>query len=250
MKRKLSNVLIIGATSAIAAETAKLFARDGAGLMLAGRDQPKLQALADDARVRGASRVITFTLDVNDFDRHKELMDTMQKAFSTLDAVLIAHGSLPDQPRTEQDVPYALNHFNTNAVSVIALLIRLGQYFEAQKHGSIAVISSVAGDRGRQSNYLYGSAKAAASTFLSGLRSRLHKSGVQVLTIKPGFVDTPMTAHLPKNRLFARADKVAKGIYDAIIGGKKDVVYLPWFWKWIMRIVRLIPEQIFIRLSL
>lgn len=250
MKRKLSNVLIIGATSAIAAETAKLFARDGAGLMLAGRDEAKLQALADDLMVRGASRVVTFTLDVNDFDYHKALMETLQEAFSSLDAVLIAHGSLPDQPRTEQDVPYALNHFNTNAVSVIALLIRLGQYFEAQKQGSIAVISSVAGDRGRPSNYLYGSAKAAVSAFLSGLRGRLHKSGVQVLTIKPGFVDTPMTAHLPKNFLFVGPEKIAKGVKVAMINQRKDNVYLPWFWKPIMLIVKLLPEYVFKRISL
>ncbi|MEL7234405.1 MAG: SDR family NAD(P)-dependent oxidoreductase, partial [Chloroflexota bacterium] len=118
-----------------------------------------------------------------------------------------------------------------------------------QRRGVIAVISSVAGDRGRGSNYVYGTAMAAKTTFLSGLRNRLAKSGVQVVTVKPGFVDTPMTANIPKNALFASPAKVGKDIYTGLKKGH-DVIYTPFFWRYIMWIIRLIPEPIFKRLSL
>ncbi len=134
-------------------------------------------------------------------------------------------------------------------MSVISLLTHLGNRFEAQRHGAIAVISSVAGDRGRLSNYVYGTAKGAVSIFMQGLRNRLYKSGVNVLTIKPGFVDTPMTAQLPKGALWAQPDHIAAGIIKAIDSGK-TVVYLPGFWRLIMLIIKSIPESVFRRLSL
>ena len=137
----------------------------------------------------------------------------------------------------------------TNALSVISLLTLLANHFEQQRHGCIAVISSVAGDRGRQSNYVYGTAKGALSIFLQGLRNRLHKSGVQVLTVKPGFVDTPMTASLPKGPLWATPEKVAEDI-DKAIENKRNVLYTPSFWFLIMAIIKSVPESIFKRLSL
>jgi short-subunit dehydrogenase len=132
---------------------------------------------------------------------------------------------------------------------VIALATVLANRFEAQRSGSIAVISSVAGDRGRQSNYVYGAAKGAVTLLLQGLRNRLSKSGVQVLTIKPGFVDTPMTAEFKKGALWAKPDDIAHGIVSAI-DRRRDVVYLPGFWRLIMLIIRHIPEPIFKRMSL
>jgi short-subunit dehydrogenase len=146
-------------------------------------------------------------------------------------------------------VDKALEEFQVNCTSVISLLILLANYFEPRKRGCIAVISSVAGDRGRKANYLYGAAKAAVTVFLGGLRGRLAKSGVSVITIKPGFVDTPMTASMRKGLLFASPRKVGEGIYHAMLKGK-EVVYLPWFWRPIMLVVKSIPEPIFKKLSI
>ncbi|HZS76270.1 MAG TPA: SDR family oxidoreductase [Ktedonobacteraceae bacterium] len=237
-------VLIIGATSAIAHETAKLFAQDGADLFLVARNQEKLEAVRDDLRVRGAKRVETYALDINELDRHRELIESAVSAFSGLDMVLIAHGTLGNQQLCEQSVEKTLEEFQTNCLSFISLLTILANYFEQQKRGVIAVISSVAGDRGRKSNYVYGAAKAAVTAFLSGLRGRLAASNVTVITIKPGTVDTPMTAHLRKGLLFASAQKVGAGIYKAM-KQKKEVVYLPAYWRLIMFVVRGIPERFF-----
>ncbi len=143
----------------------------------------------------------------------------------------------------------ALYSLETNAISVISLLTIGANYFEQQRKGCIAVISSVAGDRGRPSNYVYGTAKAAINAFMQGLRACMAKSGVAVVTIKPGYVDTPMTAPYKKNPLYASARAVGEGTYAAMMHGK-DVVYLPWFWRPIMLLVCAIPERIFKRLSL
>jgi decaprenylphospho-beta-D-erythro-pentofuranosid-2-ulose 2-reductase len=126
----------------------------------------------------------------------------------------------------------------------MALMTLLANRFEEQRAGCIAVISSVAGDRGRGSNYVYGSAKAAVTAFSAGLRARMTKAGVSVVTVKPGFVDTPMTAAVKKGPLFAKPDKVGKRIYEAMLKGE-DVVYVPWFWSPIMLIIRSVPERIF-----
>ena len=165
------------------------------------------------------------------------------------DTVLIAHGTLSDQKDSEASFQAARREFETNALSVISLLTHLANRIERQGYGTLSVISSVAGDRGRQSNYVYGTAKAAVTTFMQGLRNRLHRAGVHVLTIKPGLVDTPMTAGLRKGVLWAKPEAVAAGIYEAI-RKKRDVVYLPRFWRPIMWLLRAIPEPIFKRLRL
>jgi len=242
-------ILIIGATSAIAHETAKCFARDGAELFLVGRTPEKLTAVADDLKVRGAKRVETFLLDASDLDRHQEMFDTAITALEWLDMLLIAHGTLGDQRKCELSVAETMQEFSNNCTSVISLLTISANYFEQRKRGCIAVISSVAGDRGRGSNYVYGTAKAAVSTFLQGLRNRLAKSGVAVLTVKPGVIDTPMTASVKKGLLTARPEGVGRGIYQAMVQGK-DIIYLPWFWRPIMLIVRSIPERIFKKMSM
>ncbi len=245
----MTNVLIVGATSAIAQEVAKHFARAGDRLFLVARNPEKLASVADDLRVRGAERVETFLLDVNDIQRHEEMLESAEAALGPLDVALIAHGMLPDQKAAEKDVQLAVETFRTNALSVIALLTPLANRFEKRGRGTIAVISSVAGDRGRQSNYVYGAAKAAVSAFTSGLRNRLSRAGVHVLTIKPGMVETPMTAHMRKGPLFASPEKVGKDIYNAILKGK-DVIYTPWYWALIMWVIIHIPESIFKRLKL
>ena len=242
-------VAIIGATSALAHETAKCFAKNGAELFLVARNAEKLQAVADDLKVRGAPRVETYVLDLNELDRHEEMLTTAVQTFQGLDRLLIAHGTLGDQRKCELSVAETLKELNTNLISIISLLTLSANYFEEQKRGCIAVISSVAGDRGRGSNYVYGTAKGALTTFLQGLRNRLSKSHVSVVTIKPGTVDTPMTAGLKKGLLFANPHAVGEGIYHAMQGGK-DVVYLPGYWRPIMFVIKSIPEKVFKRLSL
>jgi len=244
-----TRVLIAGATSAIAHAAAKRFAAEGAHLFLAGRDPAKLAATADDLRVRGAGRVETFALDLNDLDRHAGLLSAAQGALGGLDVVLVAWGALPDQAACERDARLALGAWTTNATSTLAFLTLLANEMEAQRHGTIAVISSVAGDRGRRANYVYGAAKAATDAFLSGLRARLYAAGVTVTTIKPGPVDTPMTAHLRKGPLYISADKAGALTHEAI-RRRRDVAYVPWYWRWIMMAIRLIPEGMMKRLNL
>ncbi len=245
----MSRMLIIGATSAIAEETAKRYARKGASLYLLGRNEERLADLARDLAIRGAASTSFARFEAADFASHEALIDDAIRALGGLDIVLIAHGTLGDQKACEQSFELALGELTTNAISVISLLTHLANRLEAQRSGTIAVISSVAGDRGRRSNYVYGTAKGAVSIFLQGLRNRLHKSGVHVLTIKPGFVDTPMTAALEKGPLWTRPATIARGIERAI-ERKKDVVYLPARWGAIMLIIRSIPERIFKAMSL
>jgi decaprenylphospho-beta-D-erythro-pentofuranosid-2-ulose 2-reductase len=245
----MRRILIFGATSAIAEATARLFAADGDSFFLVGRDRGKLEAVADDLRVRGAPQTATAVIDALDFNRHQAVVDEAFEALQGLDTVLIAHGTLPDQKACELSFEIARREFEINALGVMSLLTHTANRFERQGLGTIAVISSAAGDRGRQSNYVYGAAKGAVSIFMQGLRNRLHSHGVRVLTIKPGFVDTPMTAAFAKGMLWARPKRVARGIYNAI-EKKKDVVYLPWFWSPIMRMIRGLPEAIFKRLRL
>lgn len=245
----MQKVLIIGATSAIAEATARGFASRGDSLYLLARNGERLHSLASDLRVHGAAVVHHAVFEANALDLHAQLLTQAIEALGGLDAVLIAHGTLSDQHACEQSVELTLHELQTNALSVIALLTRLANYFETQGHGSIAVIGSVAGDRGRQSNYVYGTAKGALALFLQGLRNRLQKRGVQVLTIKPGFVDTPMTAAFPKGALWATPNQVAGDILKAI-DKRQNTLYTPGFWSLIMLIIRSIPETIFKRLSL
>lgn len=246
----MSNILIIGGTSAIATACARLWAQRHGRFMLVGRNPEKLQQTAADLLARGASEVQTHVLDLDDLDGHAAMLDNAQQFLRRIDIALIAHGSLPDQQACESDAAQAVQGFTRNGLNVIALLTRLGNLMEAQSSGSIAVISSVAGDRGRPSNYLYGSAKAAVSVFCSGLRARLFKSGVHLLTVKPGFVDTPMTQGLAlPGLLLAQPDRVAVDIVRAL-HKRRSTLYTPWFWAPIMMVIKSIPEFVFKRLSL
>ncbi len=245
----MQKVLIIGATSAIAEAAARQFAQRHACLHLLARNTERLAGLKNDLTIRGAAGVSYAAFDANDFDRHEAIIDDAIAAMGGIDVALIAHGTLGDQKACEVSFDATLRELQTNAISVISLLTHLANRFESQRHGTIAVISSVAGDRGRQSNYVYGTAKGAISIFLQGLRNRLCKSGVHVLTIKPGFVDTPMTASFKKGLLWAQPDTIAAGILKGI-DGKRNEIYLPSFWRFIMTIIRTIPEAIFKRASL
>jgi short-subunit dehydrogenase len=245
----MRKTLIIGATSAIAEATARILAGRGDSLYLVARNQARLTSIAADLSIRGSPRVSFEVLDANDLAGHAAMLERAAAFLGGYDTVLIAHGTLSDQKACETSVDMALQEINTNALSVVALLTRVANHLAQQRSGTIAVISSVAGDRGRGSNYVYGSAKALVTAFLSGLRQRLGKVGVGVVTIKPGFVDTPMTAAFPKGPLWASPERVAQGIVKAI-DRRSSTVYLPGFWWPIMFIIRAIPERVFLRLSL
>jgi len=246
----MKNILIIGATSAIASACARLWATSGSRFVLVGRDGGKLAAIADDLRVRGAAAADTYVLDVTDAAGHAPMMDAALGILNHLDVALVAHGTLPDQAACETDSMLALREFTTNAASTIGLLTVIAERIERQGHGAVGVITSVAGDRGRPSNYLYGSAKAAVSAFCEGLRPRLFKRGVSLTDIRPGFVATPMTEGLPLPALLvAQPEAVARRIVEAIAAGR-DIVYAPGFWRLIMAIIRAIPQPVFKRLSL
>jgi decaprenylphospho-beta-D-erythro-pentofuranosid-2-ulose 2-reductase len=242
------NILILGATSAIAIATMRIYAARGASFYLVARNSEKLSVVAADAQVRGASHVFTRVLNLDEIHQHAELLARAVQKLSGLDMALIAQGVLGDQGEAERDFAAAEAIIRTNFVSVLSLVTSLANYFEQRRSGTIAVISSVAGDRGRKSNYIYGTSKAAVTVLLAGLRNRLDRLGVQVLTIKPGFVASPMTARLKQGILFASPETIARGIVSAI-EHRKDVVYLPWFWWPIMAIIRMVPEKIFKRLN-
>ncbi|MBF0442040.1 MAG: SDR family oxidoreductase [Oligoflexales bacterium] len=245
----VKSILVIGATSAIARATIRLFALEGARFFLVARSADKLETLKQDLLARGAGDCHVMTKDLLDFSAHREILDRAVEAMNVIDIVLIAHGTLGDQKECEKNYPLAEKEFCTNFLSVVSLLTIISEYFEPRKSGTIAVISSPAGERGRQSNYIYGAAKGALTVFLSGLRNRLYKNNVKVITIIPGFVDTPMTSGFPKGPLFVKPEVVAAGIHCAITKGKM-VVYLPWFWRVIMLIIKMIPEAVFVRLKL
>ncbi|HEX5749944.1 MAG TPA: SDR family oxidoreductase [Archangium sp.] len=245
----MKKVIVLGATSAIAQSTVQLLAARGASLYLVGRNPERLQATATEARVKGAPSVHTETLDLDDLAQHEALVERAATALGGLDGALLAHGILGNQEAAQRSYTEAEKVLRTNFLSAVSLLTPLANRFEAQKAGTLVVISSVAGDRGRQSNYVYGASKGALSIFLQGLRNRLARSGVAVVTVKPGFVDTPMTADMKKNALFATPDKVARGIVRAA-DARKDEVYLPGFWGPIMFAIRGIPERVFKRMKL
>jgi short-subunit dehydrogenase len=246
----MKKILVMGAGSAIAEATARVFAQRGDALFLVGRKADVLESICADLRVRGAKTVGMHVMDANEFGDHEAMLNVAESSLGGLDAVLVAHGTLGDQKACEASVERTLQELNTNGVSVVALLTRVAARFEQRRAGMIVVISSVAGDRGRQSNYVYGSAKALVTAFTSGLRQRLYPLGVAVITIKPGFVDTPMTAAFPKGPLWAKPQRIAAGIVSAIDRGSATVLYLPSFWRLIMLIIRSIPETVFRRLKL
>ncbi len=243
-------ILVLGANSAIAKAVCRLWVEEGHALYLVGRQASKLEALQADLKVRGQAQIFAETADLSLVDQHSKLLARAKEQLGGLDRVFIAYGELGDQQEAELSVAAMERSFQSNFVSQAAFLTLVANEFEQAKKGQILVITSVAGDRGRQSNYVYGTAKGALSLFLSGLRNRLYSSSVNVLDLKLGFVDTPMTAAIPKGGpLWAKPHTVAKAIVRAA-KKRRDVVYIPSFWGLIMLIIRSIPEGIFKRLKL
>lgn len=244
----MQNILIVGATSAIAIAVSRRYAESGSRLFLLGRNETRLHELKSDLLARGATEVFVSTCDLTNIQQQGSIIDSAIKALGSIDTLLVAHGTLTEQNRAKNDVAYIEQEIQTNATSVITLVSLVANHMETRKQGSICIISSVAGDRGRQSNYIYGAAKSAVSTFCQGLRNRLYPY-INVITIKPGFVITPMTTSFKKGFLWVQPEIVANDIVNAI-QKQRMVVYTPWFWRWIMLIIKCIPESIFKRLKL
>lgn len=244
------SVLILGATSGMAQAIAEKFAIEEHDLFLAGRNADELEKLQQHFVTKYDIQVHTGLFDALKQKTHAELIDTVLTKLPSLDHVVVAMGSMGDHEQSIHKFSAANQVLQTNFTAVVSLLTPLADHFEQQQFGSITVLTSVAGDRGRQSNYIYGAAKGGLNVYLQGLRNRLYPAGVQVLTVKPGFVDTPMTygMNLPP-LLTATPQQVANDVYKAI-RKRKDVIYTRWFWFWIMLIIRSIPEKIFKRLKL
>jgi short-subunit dehydrogenase len=232
------NVVIIGATSGIAQEVARLYVRDGASLLLVARDENKLNAVASDLRVRGTGEVRTFVADLAARSHDREIASIV----ASPDVVLIAHGALPDQRAIDTDVDAQIAAFDLNATSNIALIAQFANVLERNRRGTLAVIGSVAGDRGRRTGYVYGAAKAAVHAYCDGIGNRLRDAGAHIVLIKPGWVDTPMTSHMRKNPLFISAAKAARLIRRAI-DANRATAYVPGYWRWISMIVRMLPAR-------
>jgi len=233
-------VAVLGATSAIAQAAARLWAERGAELVLVGRDPEKLAAVADDLRTRGG-QVETVVQDLT------EDQAPLVERLGATDVTLIAHGMLGDPQRRDADPDHAEMVLRTNLIAPVRFLTLLAP--RLQRGACIAALSSVAGDRGRAKVGVYGASKAGLDSFLSALRQRLQSAGVRVLTLKPGFVDTPMTAGLTKTPLFSSAAQIASGIVRAVDSRRDGIIYLPWWWRLIMLVVKALPERVFKKLG-
>jgi short-subunit dehydrogenase len=246
------NVLILGATSGIARALCRAMAKRRCRLVLAGRSSGELDRIARDLQVRYGADVFVEPFEATDFDEHARFLSRCVKRLGgDLTGAVLCYGYLPDQPTTQVDFSEARKALEVNLLSAVSILNLVANYLQQRGRGYIAAISSVAGDRGRQSNYTYGAAKAGLSAYLQGLRNRLHPAGVHVLTVKPGFVDTPMTHGLvnPDSPLVASPEQVAAD-NDRANRKRKDVIYTRWFWRAIMLVIGSIPERIFKRLKL
>lgn len=244
-----SKILVIGATSVIALEALRKMAAPGKRFFLVARSREKLESVAQDLKARGVSSADTMVADLADFSRHSDIIDKANSSLHGIDLVFVAHGVLGDPNKALEYYSEFEDIIRVNFLSVVSLLTNVIALMQKQKKGKIAVIGSVAGDRGRQNNPAYCSAKGALAIYLGGLRNRLHNDGIHVLTIKPGFVDTPMTDGMRKGPLFASPQSVANGIVRAI-AHNRNIVYIPWFWRIIMTIIVHIPEVVFKRLKI
>ncbi|MGA2353822.1 MAG: SDR family oxidoreductase [Terriglobales bacterium] len=242
-------IVVLGATSGIAVEVERLLARQGHELLLIARSPQRLAELRADLLVRGSSNVLTYSADLASIQGHAAVFDFVRRSLPEYDTVLLAYGSMHDQNDSETSVDILLEELQVNFVSATAILTLFAADLEQRRTGCIAAITSVAGDRGRRSNYVYGSAKGALSLFLQGLRSRLYPAGVRVMTIKPGPVQTSMTDHMRHSARFADPEQVARDIVRALERRSPDILYTPKIWRYVMTAVEHIPETLFKRLS-
>jgi short-subunit dehydrogenase len=245
----MTRIIVLGALSDIAEATCRLYAAEGAKLVLAGRDRKRLESVAADLRVRGAAQVEVASGDLAKIDPEKSLADWGAK-LGGVDIILLAYGALGDQRDVERDLGAAATLIDVNFKSAALWCLAAANALEAQRHGALVVIGSVAGDRGRQSNYLYGATKAGLGILVQGIAHRLAPSGARAVLIKPGFVDTAMTAHIEKKgALWSSPEKVAALIRKAAASGG-PIAYVPGYWRLIMTVIKSVPAQIFHRTKL
>ncbi|MEA2069011.1 MAG: SDR family oxidoreductase [Verrucomicrobiota bacterium] len=243
----MKNVLVLGATSDMAQAISKKFSAEGWSLTLAALEPELLQPIASDLQVRSVAQVQSLEFDATDFASHRVFYDSLK---TKPDAVICVFGYMGDQLIARTDFDEVRKTIDVNYTGAVSILNVVAEDFEKRGHGAIAAISSVAGDRGRQSNYIYGCAKAGLTAYLSGLRNRLAKSGVHVMTVKPGFCRTKMTENLElPGALTADPEQVADAVFQGL-EKKRNVVYTLWMWRWIMLVIRHIPEFIFKKLSM
>jgi short-subunit dehydrogenase len=240
--------LILGASSAIGRACAREAASRNSPLILAGRDTADLARTQADIEISFGTLVSTMTFDAQDTASHAAFVAGLAGVPGMLN-VIVLFGIMPDQAVMDADVSQALACIETGLVGAVSILHHLAPELERRQGGVVVGFGSVAGDRGRLKNYVYGATKAGLHTYLAGLRNRLGRHGVHVMTVKPGFVDTAMTFGLPGMFLVATPDAVARACLDAA-AKRRNVIYVPWFWRGIMLIIRAIPERIFKRLSI
>lgn len=242
-------ILILGALSAIAEAAAREWARQAARLLLVARDAERLEAVAADLRARGGA-VETAAIDLAD-GAIEQALDGLAARLGGIDVVLVAYGILGEQKAAERDAARAQRILAVNFTSAARWCLAAANLLESQGHGTLLVIGSVAGDRGRGSNYIYGAAKGGLGVLVEGIAHRLARGGAaRAVLIKPGFVDTPMTASIAgKGPLWAKPERIAQIIVKAS-AGTRPVVYAPWFWRWVMVVIRLLPASLFHRTQL
>ena len=240
-------ILVLGASSDIARAVSVKFAENGYNLYLAGRTVEELEKDAADLQIRHSVTAKAVTFDAIDYESHPGFYAGLDPKPAGL---IFAVGYLGNQEVAQEDFQESKKIIDSNYTGIVSICNLVASDFEARKDGFVIGISSVAGDRGRKSNYLYGSAKAAVSTYLSGLRGRLSRVDVPVMTVKPGFVNTRMTKDLDlPQKLVGEPDQVANDIYKAWKKGKHEV-YTRWFWKYIMLIIKYIPESMFKKMDI
>jgi len=243
------SVLILGATSRIAQSLAHRYAENGQSIFVAARDADEAAAVAADVRVRTQGVCASGRFDATDFDGHAAFLESVIASVGPIEVAVLAFGDMGDQKASEADFEAAHQVIDVNYTAAVSICERLAAHMSARAGGSIVGIASVAGDRGRQSNYIYGSAKGAFGLYLQGLRNRLFKAGVHVMTVKLGFVDTRMTFGLQTGIPVASPEAVSRAIFEAQ-RAREDVFYYPRLWRGIMGVIKAIPEAAFKRLTL
>lgn len=243
----MPTVLLLGAASDMAVALAKKFAAHGYSIQLAARNAARLQPMRSDIAIRYSTECTLHEFDALAFSTHEAFFKSLSPA---PDVVISIFGYLGTQPTAETNWQETERVIHSNYTGAVSILNAAANHFAAQKKGTIVGISSVAGERGRQSNYIYGSAKAGFTAYLQGLRNRLFHQGVHVVSVQPGFVYTKMTEGMPLPKLLtAHPDDVAAAVYKAVVK-KKNTIYVKWFWRWIMLIIKSVPEPVFKKLKM
>lgn len=243
------SALILGATSPIARALAEEYAASGHTVYVAARDAEETERIAADVAIRHDATTASGAFDALDIDRHDAFIEAVEDEVGPIDVAILAFGAMGDQEHSQEDVGAARRVIDVNYTGAVSLCEALARRMSERGHGCIVGLSSVAGDRGRKSNYIYGSAKGAFTLYLGGLRNRLADDGVHVLTVKLGFIDTRMTYGMETPIPKASPADAAAAIFSAQQSGR-EVIYYPRFWAPIMGIIRAIPEKIFKRLSI